>query len=125
MTCYETTHSGRTDTAGSPIARIGAVSPLTSSQRKRLRGLAHGLDPVVQIGKGGGSDEVVAQVDRMLAIHELIKVRFVAAKEEKAALVDELCARTGAESAGTVGHVAILYRRQADPEKRKIRLGAE
>jgi RNA-binding protein len=98
------------------------VSPLSSSQRKQLRGLAHALEPVVHVGKGGASDEVVAQVDRMLDIHELIKLRFVAGKAEKAALVDELCARTGAESAGTVGHVAILFRPQADPEKRRIRL---
>jgi RNA-binding protein len=98
---------------------------LTSSQRKRLRGLAHALEPVVQVGKLGASDEVVAQVERMLDIHELIKVRFVAAKEEKAELVEALCARTGAEAAGTVGHVAILYRRHADPERRKVRLDGE
>ena len=98
------------------------MTGLTSSQRKHLRGLAHALEPVVQIGKSGLSEEVVAQVDRMLTIHELIKIRFVAGKAEKAVLADELCARTGAEAAGTVGHVAILYRRHADSEKRKIRL---
>ena len=100
------------------------MSPLTSSRRKRLRGLAHALEPVVQVGKGRVTDEVVAQVGRMLAIHELIKVRFVAGKAEKAAAVEELCARTGAEPAGTVGHVAILYRPHPEPEKRRIRLDA-
>lgn len=98
------------------------MSELTSSQRKQLRGLAHALEPVVQIGKSGLGDEVVAQVERMLAIHELIKVRFVAGKTEKAELVAELCARTGATAAGTVGHVAILFRPSSEPERRRIRL---
>jgi RNA-binding protein len=41
-------------------------------------------------------------------------------KSEKAELVAELVARTGAASAGTVGHVAMLYRAHEDPEKRRI-----
>ncbi len=95
---------------------------LTSKQRKQLRGLAHALEPVVHVGKGGASEEVAGQVDRALASHELIKVRFAGNKEEKRALVDELAERTGAAAAGTVGHVAILYRPHADPKKRRIHL---
>jgi len=101
---------------------MAAMPMLTSRQRKYLRGLAHDLEPVVHVGKGGASDELVRQVGRALDAHELIKVRFVAGKSEKAALVDELVARTGAAAAGTVGHVAFLFRQQAAPEKRKIRL---
>jgi len=95
---------------------------LDSRQRKRLRGLAHALEPVVQVGREGISEALVAQVDRALDHHELIKVRFLAGKEEKAAHVAALCERLGASAAGTVGHVAILYRQQSDPEKRRIRL---
>lgn len=100
------------------------VHELSAKQRKALRGLAHDLEPVVHVGKGGASAEVVRQVDRALDAHELIKVRFVAGKAEKAALVAELVARSGAAAAGTVGHVAILYRPHSDPAKRKIRLPA-
>lgn len=99
-----------------------AVNELSSRQRKHLRGLAHDLEPVVHVGKLGATDELARQVDRALDAHELIKLRFVAGKQEKADVVAELCRRTGAATAGTVGHVAILYRPQADPEKRKIRL---
>jgi RNA-binding protein len=101
---------------------MSPVNELSSRQRKYLRGLAHDLEPVVHVGKGGASDDLVRQVGRALDAHELIKVRFVAGKDEKAALVDELVARTGAAAAGTVGHVAILYRPQTDPAKRKIHL---
>jgi RNA-binding protein len=95
---------------------------LTSSQRKRLRGLAHSLEPLVHVGKGGVTDELAAQLDRALDAHELVKVRFLEGKEEKRELVAELCRRTGAAEAGTVGHVAILYRGHADPEKRRVAL---
>jgi len=98
------------------------MSELTGKQRQRLRGLAHRLEPIVQVGKGGLSPEAVAQVDRALDAHELVKVRFVAGKEEKRELAAELAVRTSAALAGTVGHVAILFRAQADPEKRRIRL---
>lgn len=99
------------------------MAALDSSQRKRLRGFAHALEPVVQVGKGGATAELIAQVDRALDAHELIKVRFVAAKPEKRALIAELCARTGAMEAGTVGHVAILYRPARDPGARRFGIG--
>lgn len=95
---------------------------LTSKQCKRLRGLAHGLEPVVHVGKGGLSDEVVRQVDRALAVHELIKVRLQAEREERGAWIEALCERTDCGSAGAVGRIAILYRPHAEPEKRRIRL---
>jgi RNA-binding protein len=95
---------------------------LTSSQRKRLRGLAHALEPVVWIGKGLLSERSLRQVDRELDAHELIKVRFLEGKEEKRELTAELCSRTGAALAGAVGHVAILYRQHSDPKKRRIEL---
>lgn len=95
---------------------------LTAKQRKRLRGLGHALEPVVHVGKGLVSDELAAQVGAALAVHELVKVRFVGGKREKRELVDELVRRTGAAVAGIVGHVALLYRPHAEPAKRKVRL---
>jgi len=95
---------------------------LSGRQRKILRGLAHGLDPVVHVGKERISDEVVAQVDRALEAHELIKVRFLEGRSESVELLAELVDRTGSAVAGRIGHVAILYRPRLDPEKRSIRL---
>lgn len=98
------------------------MSPLTSRQRKYLRGLAHAFEPIVHVGKGGVTDALLVQIEHALDHHELIKVRFVDGKEAKAELVAEIVARTGAAEAGRVGHVAILYRAQTDPEKRRIEL---
>lgn len=95
---------------------------LTGRQRRILRGLAHGLEPVVHVGRERVTDEVVAQVDRALEAHELIKIRFLDGKSAKSELIAELVRRTGALEAGRIGHVAMLYRPRTDPEKRSIRL---
>lgn len=94
---------------------------LTGKQRKYLRGLGHGLDPVLRLGRGGLSDAVVAEADRALTARELVKVRFGEGFEgdrtETRAAADELARRTGAELAGTIGRTCLLYRaREDDPE---------
>jgi len=99
------------------------MKALNSSQRKRLRKLAHHLDPILQVGKNGVSDSFLQAVDAALDSHELIKIRFLALKAEKRDLAREISRRTKCETAGLIGHTLILYRQQQDPEKRRIRLG--
>jgi len=82
---------------------------LTSRQRKRLRALAHPLEPVVLVGQDGLSEGLLQEVDRALLAHELIKVR-MRKPSEKDAMASELAESTGAALCGLVGHVAILYR---------------
>lgn len=98
------------------------MSDLTSAQRKHLRGLAHGLDPVVHVGQQGLTEAVLEEIDSALEAHELIKVRFVDFQEEKKSLSREIAENLDAHVAGTIGHVAILYRQHPDPEERRIRL---
>jgi RNA-binding protein len=95
---------------------------LTSGQRKMLRSLAHHLEPVVLVGKQGVTDTLVRSASEALEAHELVKVRFNEFKDEKQALAEEIARRTGAEVVGIVGHVATLYKRQQDPDKRLIDL---
>ena len=101
------------------------MADLTGKQRKQLRALAHGLAPVVQVGKVGVTPALAAQVGRELEAHELIKVRFLEGKREKDRLAAELEAATGAAEVGRVGHVSVLYRPHPDPAKRKIRFVPE
>ena len=93
---------------------------LTSTQRKHLRGLAHHLEPVVRVGQKGVTESVVAETDRALESHELIKVRLDAEGKEKKEIAEALAGKTGAELAGVVGKIAILYK--AREEKPKIKL---
>lgn len=96
------------------------MSGLSSKQRKKLRGVAHGLRPAVEIGARGLTDAVVDQADGALERHELIKVRIEAERSERRRILAQLEARTGAASAGMVGKVAILYRRAARAADRRI-----
>ncbi len=96
---------------------MSATSTLSSAQRKWLRGQAHALKPIVQIGKLGVTESVLSQVDAALNDHELIKVQAAAPREEKDAIAERLAAGLGADVAGRVGHIIILFRQNPDPEK--------
>jgi RNA-binding protein len=101
------------------------VPPLELSGRQRqfLRGIAHALEPVVHIGKGGLTDAAVAQVGRALGDHELIKVRWLSADREAIeAQAAELAERLECAEVGRVGHISIFFRPNPDPEQRKIHL---
>jgi RNA-binding protein len=98
------------------------VKTLKGSQRTYLRGLAHGLRPVIQVGKNGITPELIKAVDEALEIHELIKVKFVDFKEARKTLSQEIGERTSSEAVGLIGNVAIFYREQPDEDKRKITL---
>ena len=93
------------------------TSPLTGRQRKHLRGLAHRLEPIVQVGHQGVTDGVLDAVDEALLTHELIKVRLHEPEDKKAA-AQEVADGTGAVLCGLVGHTLILYR--PHPEHPKI-----
>ena len=95
---------------------------LKGSQRKFLRGLAHDLKPLVQVGKEGVSATVLAAIDRALMAHELIKVQIMAGRDERKAMVAEIEGGSSCECAGQIGKMAILFRQQSDPEKRVITL---
>lgn len=95
--------------------------PLTAAQRRRLRALAHDARPVAQLGRHGLSEPFLAEVDRALADHELVKVRLRGAeREQRTQIVGELGERLGCEPVGMVGQVAILYRPAAEPERRRV-----
>ena len=98
------------------------MSELTSRQRSHLRSLAHTLNPVVLLGRAGLTEAVVREIDDALEARELIKVRLAGDRDERAASADAIAARTGAEVAGRIGRIAILFRRNPDPDQRKVNL---
>jgi RNA-binding protein len=93
---------------------------LTSRERKSLRGIAHALEPSVHIGKQGVSEGALHQLDEQLVHHELIKVKFLAAKEQKKALGAIITERLHCELVGLVGHIAIFFRQNEKPEDRVV-----
>ena len=87
------------------------MTPMTGKDRRYLRGLAHAMNPVVNVGKGGVSDAVVRQVDGALTDHELIKVKVRGAERAaRYAMLAQLADATGSALVPRIGHVAVLYR---------------
>ena len=91
---------------------------LTSKQRAQLRGLAMTEDTIIQIGKGGISENTLTQVNDALKARELIKGRvlensLLTAREAADALA-EAC---DAETVQTIGSKFVLYKMNAKEPK--------
>jgi putative YhbY family RNA-binding protein len=90
---------------------------LTPRDRQRLKGRAHALEPLVRVGHAALTDGVVAEIDRALTAHELIKVRVDAPDRDAR---EELCAairaRTDAAEVQRVGKVLVLFRPKPEDE---------
>lgn len=96
------------------------MKELAGWQKQYLRGLAHHLNPLVQVGKLGVSESLVSTINKVLDDHELIKIKFVDFKDQKDELVSVIVEKTSSIFVGLIGNVLILYREQKDKEKRKI-----
>lgn len=98
------------------------MEKLKGSQKKYLRAQAHHLKPLVIIGAKGLTNQLITSVDLALKDHELIKVKFGEFKENKKEISEEIAKATQGEIVGLIGNIAILYRQNPNPEKRKIRI---
>jgi RNA-binding protein len=98
-----------------------SLPSLTGAQKTRLRSLGQTLDPALKIGQAGVTPAVVAELNRLLAAHELVKVRFLGVdRDVRATLTAELIAQAPCLHPGSVGAIALLYRPHPVPEKRRI-----
>jgi RNA-binding protein len=87
---------------------------ITEAERRALKRLAHHLEVVVRTGNAGLTEAVIAETDRALLHHELMKVRILASERaERDKLIEELCQKVGAVLVQRVGHVATIYRELA------------
>lgn len=89
---------------------------LSNQQRKYLKSLAHGLNPVVRVGQHGLTDSVLNELDIALTRHELVKVKIAAEdRDARDAMLESMRASSQSVLVQRIGNVAVLYR--ANPEK--------
>ncbi len=94
---------------------------LSTSQVRFLRSQAHKLKPVVMVGANGVSDSLLEELNIALNSHELIKVKVRAEeREERDAMIDALCKKSGAINIQRVGHIVTLFRRNPDKPKYQL-----
>jgi RNA-binding protein len=97
------------------------IIPLTSAQKTRLRGLGQILEASVKLGKAGITPAFTREIVRLLAARELVKLRFEGAdRHERAALITQIETISSSVCVGAVGHTALFYLQNPDPEKRVV-----
>jgi len=96
------------------------TTPLSSLERGALRADAHVLHPVVTVSVKGLTESVLAEIDRALKSHELIKVKASTDDRElRAGWMKEICAKLEAHPIQSIGKVLVIYReRPPEPKKR-------
>ncbi|MBR2861443.1 MAG: YhbY family RNA-binding protein [Clostridia bacterium] len=91
---------------------------LTSKQRASLRACANKMETIIQVGKDGINDNLIAQTDSALEARELIKLRVLeTAPLSSREAAFELAEATNSESVQIIGARFVLFRRNKDKAK--------
>ncbi len=94
---------------------------LSSKQKKHLRGLAHTMNPVVNIGRQEMNTGLAKAIEQALLDHELIKIKVQKTCETDRRIVGQWVeSHTRAAICGIIGHVLVAY--APHPEEPKLRL---
>ena len=107
-------------------AQNGVKNNMTSKERAKLRAEANGLDPILQIGKEGVTDAVVAQIEDTFNTRELfkIKIHLESAPESPKEIAQKISEATGCDVVQIIGGTIVVFRinlmlRQKAAEKKK------
>ena len=93
------------------------MSKTSNQDARQLRAIGHKLKPVVTVAGNGLSEGVLAELDRALTDHELVKIKLaVGSRETRKSVTDEICRQTGAELIQSIGNVILVLRRATDPD---------
>jgi RNA-binding protein len=94
---------------------------LTGKQKRHLRSLAHHLDPIFQVGKGGVNENLIRQIEDALEARELLKVSVLQnCEQDKDEVAEELTAGAGAELVQLIGKTIVLYKESVENKKIKL-----
>lgn len=97
---------------------INEFPELSSKQKKYLKGLAHPLSAVIQIGKEGITDGVIEATNHELKLRELVKVKIGKnSTTQKGSGGQELATATGSHLVQVIGKTLVLYKE--NPKRKK------
>lgn len=93
------------------------MKKLEKSQIKQLKAFAHKLNPIVTVGQHGMKESINDELAIALEHHQLLKVKInLGDRDERDALVAELCDHHQAELVQRIGNVAVLYKQNPNKE---------
>ncbi len=91
---------------------------LSKSQIKHLRQLAHHAKVIITIGQHGITENVLHELEIALEHHELVKIKIAGEdRDARQAIIEQLCAETGAEKVQAIGKTLTLFRRNTKKPK--------
>ena len=88
---------------------------MNAIEKKKLKALAHPLNPVVMIGQAGLTTAVIKEINIALDVHELIKIKIRAERDDRNIIRTQIGDETNAELIQSIGQVAVFYRK--NPKK--------
>ncbi|MGY2292698.1 YhbY family RNA-binding protein [Pseudomonas sp. SDO528_S397] len=92
--------------------------PLTQEQKKQYKSIGHHLKPVLIVADNGLTEGVLAEFERALNDHELIKIKVnILDREARLAAIAQLGKVGKADLVQIIGKMALLYRRNFDVNK--------
>ncbi len=96
----------------------GQIMALTNEQKKHFKSIGHHLKPVLIVAENGLTEGVLAELERALNDHELIKIKFaLTERDDRRALIDELASVGRCELVQVIGKMALIYRKNPKPNK--------
>ena len=92
---------------------------ITTKQRAYLRSLANGINAILQIGKEGVTDALVANVAEALEAREIVKVSVLetAPLSSKEAIAEVMVKIPGTEAVQVIGRKFVVYKRNLKEPK--------
>jgi RNA-binding protein len=91
---------------------------LTNNQKKYLRGIAHGLNPMIMIGANGVTESLMAELESTLTHHEILKIKIASAdRDERKEIIEHLLKESGALLVQTIGKICVIYRQNDETEQ--------
>jgi len=90
---------------------------LSNNQKKYLRGIAHGLNPMIIIGTNGVTESLMEELESTLTHHEILKIKIALGdRDERQEITQHILDKTGALLVQSVGKTCIIYRQNEETE---------
>lgn len=94
---------------------------INSSQRSKLKSMAHDLNITLHIGKNGVSDTSLKQLEENLVAHELVKCRVLDNCSQECKELSQLfSSSTNSDVVQVIGKTFVLYRENKKDKKIRI-----
>ncbi|HIE40376.1 MAG TPA: ribosome assembly RNA-binding protein YhbY [Thiomicrorhabdus sp.] len=90
---------------------------LSNNQKKYLRGIAHGLNPMITIGTNGVTESLMEELESTLTHHEILKIKIALTdRDKRQEITQHILEETGALLVQSVGKTCIIYRQNEETE---------